>query len=109
MISTLHETGARRLGVGLGLLKCQPRRMIGQRNGNCGAILVEEIRLAGIGIEAEEIDGLFLSFRPMAFAADVGANRRKRIEAAAGDQSLDKDHEDEWPDQPDKTWARKRR
>ena len=87
------------------LLERQTRRVVGQRNGDRRAILVEELELAGIEIETEKIDGLLLPLRPMALAADIGANRRKCVEAAAGDQGLDKDDNDEWPDEPEKTGA----
>ena len=101
----MQEAGAGGADVGFGLLEGKSSRTIGERNSDGSAILVEEFFLAGFGIETEKIDGLLLSLGPVALAADIGAYRRERVKAAAGNQGLDKNHEDEWPDQPEKTGA----
>jgi len=105
VISALQESDASRIRVRFGLLKREPRRMIGQRNGDGCTILAEEFFLAGVGIKTEKIDGVFLALRPLAFAADIGANRRQGVEAAAGNQRLDENHDDERPDKPEKAGA----
>ena len=91
--------------IKFGLLKGKPSRMIGQRNGDGCAVLAEEFFPASVGVETEKINGVLLALRPLALAADIGADCRQSGEAAAGDQGLDKDDNDEWPDEPEKTGA----
>lgn len=85
MVAALQEALPRHLEIWGRLLKRETRFAVGQWDGDRLKITTKILLVLCVGVEVEEVDRVLLALGPEAFASDIGANRRERVKAEAGE------------------------
>ncbi len=97
MIAALQKAGAGRGEIDRRLLQRAACRAIPKRDRDRLLILTVIVLVAAVGEQVEKVDGVLLSLRPQALAADISPHRGEDAEAGAGEQGLQQHDRDEGP------------